>query len=97
MMHKFVYIDRRWRKAQNHMDARHCPDCGATVHGRHGQNTHRNHHAAEEEYRERVEHLLTELSKRAGITEEDVELPWTWTAVVEDTEAEVAELEAGDG
>lgn len=82
-----VIHDRKWRRANNHMDARHCPHCGATVHGRAGQQAHQEWHETDWEFFGDLKELLTELRKRTGIAEEDVEVPWKWTAVVGGQEA----------
>ena len=72
---RIIHMDRRWDRAQNHMDARHCPDCGATVHGKRGQQAHAQWHIELDEH-------LSALSARTGITEEQVEIPARWTATV---------------
>lgn len=36
--------NRPWRRVDNHLDCRHCPLCGATVHGSRGQNAHHDWH-----------------------------------------------------
>lgn len=64
---------RPWRPPVNHMDRRVCPDCGSTCHGDKGQQQQREFHL-------RLNLLLTELCKRTGITEEDIEVPWRYRA-----------------
>jgi hypothetical protein len=75
---------RRWRQVNNHMDCRHCPECGATVNGTHGQHAHQKWH-------DELAGLLDDLSERAGLDAEDDGTPWT--AVVDDGQAETGELE----
>lgn len=80
------HLDRKWRHAENHMDARRCPDCGCTVNGNIGQHQHR-------EYHERQDRILVELCKRVGIAEEQIDEPWTWSAITDAPEDTPAELE----
>lgn len=80
---RVIHAGRKWQRASNHMDARHCPHCGASVHGKDGQDAHETHHLEQIEHEERLAATIEELCKRVGITEEMVDLPWTWTAVVQ--------------
>jgi len=75
MHFRVVHHGRQWPHVANHLDARTCPDCRATVCGR-DQNGHQRWHDEQQE-------LLVKLCQRMGISEEAVEMPWTWTAVVD--------------
>jgi hypothetical protein len=86
MYFRIVHHGRKWPLVANHLDARHCPECGASVHGNHGQHEHRAWHDTQQE-------LLVMLCQRTGITEEMVDVPWSWTAVVDGSD----EPEAIDG
>jgi len=57
------------------MDIRECPTCCAAV-PKNRQQRHALHH-------QEMDEMLAELAKRTGITEESVEVPARWTAVVE--------------
>lgn len=85
-----VLHHRRWRRPLNHLDGRVCPDCGASAHGWEGQNAHAAWH-------EQIDDVLVKLCQRTGIKEEEVELPWTWTAVVEPGEDEDEPGQIGSG
>ena len=78
-----IHWDRRWGRVNNHMDARHCPDCGVTVHGQQGQRAHQQWHYDESERWEQLDTTLADLCNRTGITEERVEVPVRWTATIE--------------
>jgi hypothetical protein len=82
---------RKWPRPGNHLDGRICPDCGATAHGWPGQRAH-------QEWHEQSRELLIKLCQRTGIAEEEVELPWSWSATVEGhAEAPEPIEEAADG
>jgi len=85
MHFRVVHHGRQWPRVANHLDARTCPDCGSTVCGR-DQNRHQRWHDEQQD-------LLVKLCQRTGITEEEVDVPWRWTAVVGADDP--AELEAG--
>jgi len=70
-----VHVGRDWPRVQNHMDVRECPTCCAAV--------PRNRQQRHALYHQEVDEMLAELAKRTGITEESVEVPARWTAVVE--------------
>lgn len=93
---RVIHHGRKWPRVNNHMDARHCPECALTVHGNEAQRDHLEYHEADWEYFARLEKLLTELCKRTGIAEEQVTMPWNWTAVVEGQDAIDSGEEAGD-
>lgn len=77
-MVKFHVIHhRRWKRPDNHLDGRRCPDCGATVHGNHGQREHARWH-------DELNDTLVRLCQDAGITEAELEAPWTWTAEIDE-------------
>jgi hypothetical protein len=76
MRFNVVHHGRKWRRVDNHLDARHCPHCGVTVHGNYGQNRHQEDH-------DETDRWMGEVSKRVGITEEEFEGRWTWSAVVD--------------
>ena len=78
-----LHWDRRWPRVGNHMDARHCPDCGATVHGKHGQHEHQQWHADQAELYEQLGRVMVERDFLLGITEERVQVPVRWTATIE--------------
>lgn len=40
MQFKIIHHGRKWRRVDNHMDQRHCPECACTVNGNWGQNAH---------------------------------------------------------
>lgn len=77
-----VIHHRKWRRVNNHLDCRHCPECGATVNGGYGQREHQQWHVD-------LAGLLDNLSERAGIDTEQAGTPWT--AVVDDGQAETEE------
>jgi hypothetical protein len=88
-MSNFVRVitrrERPWPHPRNHMDRRVCPDCGATAHGWDGQRTHDRHHEKEKVKAAALAELVTELAKRCGMAEEQVELlvdQWQWGAEV---------------
>jgi hypothetical protein len=64
-----LHRDKRWRRPQNHLDGRVCPDCGATSHGWAGQRKHQGFHV-------QLAELLADLAQRAGV-EDRPETPWT--------------------
>lgn len=78
MRFRIIHYGRKWRRADNHMDCRHCPDCGCTVNGSYGQNAH-------EQWHGELAELLESLSERAGI--EPDQGP-AWTAVLDESEPE---------
>lgn len=89
-MSRFTIIHVRpdkWARVDNHMDARHCPYCGATVHGKRGQGEHLAFHKRAWEDESELEVLLGELRKRTGMAEEDVEVAGRWSAAVEGFDA----------
>ena len=92
MHHRIIHFhhDRKWARTNNHMDARHCPHCHATVHGDEGQKKHQQWHIDQAEHEDRLAQTIEQLCKRTGITEESVELPWTWIAVVEDDQEAIS-------
>ena len=83
-----IHHGRAWRRVENHMRARYCAECGATVHdseGQHLQKKHEKWHA-----------------QLAGILQSHAELdqgePVPWTAAVDerdDPEALDVGLQAG--
>jgi hypothetical protein len=87
-MTKVVFRDRRWRRANNHLDARHCPECGATVHGNYGQSEHQQFH-------ENLESVLGRFTEVIGLLSgqlQDAGQGIPWTAVVDGSD----ELEAAE-
>lgn len=74
MRYRILHHGRKWPRPENHLDGRVCPECRATVHGRHGQKGHEDWHAD-------LAGLLNDLSERSGL-EKAEEQPWT--AVVDD-------------
>lgn len=84
-----IHIHRHpypWKRALPHFDVRMCEECGALVYKQNGQNQH-------SEYHTHLRQLILEFAKRTGMTEEQIEMPWTWdinTTVLDRTE----ELEA---
>jgi hypothetical protein len=80
----------RWTAVLPHFDVRECPDCGACVHKQIGQNRHAMWH---DEQRE----LQLELAKRTGITEEQFDAPWNWSAGVDGDDVDMAPIDAGSG
>lgn len=74
---------RRWERVGNHMDARHCPWCGASVHGNRGQRLHQEFHERFNDDETQLQELLGELRKRTGMAEEAVEVGQRWTAAVD--------------
>lgn len=44
MRFQIIHHTRPWRRVDNHLDCRHCPLCGATVHGNRGQAAHHDWH-----------------------------------------------------
>jgi hypothetical protein len=84
--------ERAWPHPRNHMDRRVCPDCGITAHGWDGQRAHAKHHEKEKLREAALTELLTELAKRCGMAEEQVELlvdRWQWGAEVTGVEGEI--------
>jgi hypothetical protein len=75
MHFRVVHVGRQWPLVANHLDSRECPDCAATVGGK-AQRRHQKWHDEQQE-------LLVMLCQRTGITEEMVDVPWSWSAVVD--------------
>lgn len=75
-----LHHGRKWHRVNNHMDARHCPKCGATVHGNHGQREHQKWHLDLQEVLDRL---------FAQPAAEDPPAP-AWTAIVSDDDDEEA-------
>jgi hypothetical protein len=86
MRFNVVHHGRKWRRVDNHLDARWCPHCGVTVHGNYGQHAH-------DRWHDEQDVLLEELCKRTGITEEEITGRSTWTAVVDDGPGELEAAE----
>lgn len=76
MRFKVVHHGRKWPQVNNHLDNRHCPDCGASVSGNHGQSVHQRWHLE-------LADLLEDLSERAGAGPVESQEP-PWTAVVDE-------------
>lgn len=72
----------QWRRPRNHMDARTCPYCAATVNGQ-DQRGHLQYHQDLWDKLQGIEEMLDELAKRTGMAEEEVDVPARWTAVTE--------------
>lgn len=66
---RFTVIERArtWRRVDNHLDARHCPLCHATVHGNRGQHAHLDWHAQ----------LAAKLDHLPDTAENGADEPWT--------------------
>jgi hypothetical protein len=87
MRYKIIHHrERKWPKPENHLDGRVCPECAVTVHGWTGQRAHDRHH-------EQQMALMMELAKRTGMTEEELEMPWSWGAEISGTEGEAEAIE----
>jgi len=88
MYFRVLNLHRKWPRPGNHFDGRVCPECGTTAHGWKGQNAHGRWHAEQNR-------LLVMLCQRTGITEEQLEMPWSWTAEA-DADDGTAELDAAE-
>lgn len=73
---RVLHIGRKWQRANNHMDCRHCPECGGTVNGQAAQNKHRDWHEQ-----------LAEILDTLGQVPDEPE-PVPWTAAVGELEAD---------
>lgn len=80
MQFRIIHHGRKWRRVDNHLDCRHCPECGCTVNGNHGQHAHRDWHAE-------LAEVLNALSERAGIEQETSP---AWTAAVDERDEQEA-------
>lgn len=67
MRFQVIERTRKWRPVDNHLDARHCPICAATVHGNHGQAGHLQWHV----------NLAAQLDHAPGHADDDGTEPWT--------------------
>ena len=89
-----THRERPWPLPRNHMDGRVCPECGLTAHGWDGQRVHNQHHEKQKIREAALLELLSELAKRCGMTEEQVELlcdEWRWGAEVTGVEDAIEE------
>lgn len=75
MRFQVIERHRRWRSVDNHLDARHCPICCATVHGPRGQSMHLQWHIE----------LGARLDRLPEPDENSTRQPWT-AAVDDDQE-----------
>lgn len=75
MRYQVVHHTRPWRRVDNHLDCRHCPICGATVHGSRGQHAHMDWHTE----------LTAQLDNMPGPADDGPPEPFT-QAVDEDQE-----------
>lgn len=83
MRFQVVHHGRKWTQVNNHLDNRHCPDCGASVSGNHGQSVHQKWHLD-------LADLLEDLSERVGAASLDDREPVPWTAAVDETDDQKA-------
>lgn len=65
-----------------HFDVRECPECYSLVFHQAGQDHHLEDHGDLWDLFNEFERRIVECEKRVGITEEGVEIPARWTAVV---------------
>lgn len=84
---KVVLVERgKWPRALPHFDVRICPECGALVSGKAGQDLHQGWH-------EECDANADEWCKRTGMAEEQVELPTTYRAEVMTGMGEISDEE----
>lgn len=67
-MRVLILPARKWPRVKNHLDGRHCPVCGATIHGTPAQKKHQAEHAE-------MEALLDALCAAAGIDRSQFQAP----------------------
>jgi len=85
-MIRVFHHGRKWPRIPNHLDGRECPRCHVGVFGPAAQAAHDDDHAD-------LDQLLDLVRSKLGITEEQMDGEWKWTAVMGDEPADPKAIE----